>query len=66
MKFIITKFILNDQKNDQGSADANSKSRNIDHCKDLIAAKASECRKKIIFEHGYLIAALILQHLCQC
>ena len=53
-KFVITEFIMNDQVNDQGSANAYGKPCNIDKRENLISPKISDSDKEIILEHIYI------------
>ena len=55
MKFIITKFILNDQVNHQRSTDTNRKAQDIYEGKYPVLPEISEGYGKEIFYHGDLV-----------
>ena len=51
LKFFIAEFVVDDQVNDQGGADPNGKTGNIDQGKDLVSPKISKRNKEVIFDH---------------
>ena len=56
VKRFITEFVMDDHVNNQRGADADRQAQDINSGEYFVTTKTPESRKKIIFEHGYLIA----------
>ena len=54
MKIIETEFIHDENKDHQANRDTNSKTKNIDHWKNLVLTKITPRDSEIIFDHNLL------------
>lgn len=60
MKFFKAEFVMNDQVDHEGGADANSKAGDVDQGKDLVFPKIPDRNQNIAFKHIILYIPLPL------